>query len=77
MKYYNCFLSQKTIKILQDELAAAEKAQEEFVIMMQRQRMEEELERQKRKEADKLMLIQGQDLQSEVCISVSAALALV
>lgn len=67
--------TQVTIKILQDEISALEKAQAEFMDMMERQRIQDELERQRRREEDKLMLMQErklllqqrQDLQAEVC----------
>lgn len=65
---------QVTIKILRDELAAAERAQDEFSEMLERQRREEQLERKRRKEQDDLMFLQErqlllkqrQDLQAEV-----------
>jgi hypothetical protein len=68
------FYTQLTIKILQDELAAMEKSQKDYMETLEKQRLEDELEAQKRKEDDKqmmmqerqLLLKQRQDLQAEV-----------
>jgi len=69
-----CDNKDMTIKMLQDELNAAEKAQKEFTEMMEKQKIEEAKEREKRKESDKLMMMQEralllkqrQDLQAEL-----------
>lgn len=68
------FYTQLTIKILQDELAAMEKSEKDYMETLEKQRLEDELEAQKRKEDDKqmmmqerqLLLKQRQDLQAEV-----------
>ena len=68
------YYTQLTIKILQDELAAMEKSEKDYMETLEKQRLEDELEAQKRKEDDKqmmmqerqLLLKQRQDLQAEV-----------
>ena len=75
--------TQATIKILQDELLAQEAAQKEFLEMLERQKVEEAQEREKRKEQDKYMLMQErnlllrqrQDLQAEVLFVLLSYLA--
>ena len=68
---------------MQDELAAQEKSQIEFTEMLERQRLQEQMESKKRKEQDTLMLKQErhlllrqrQDLQAEVFYYIYAIIS--